>query len=113
MTDPTSAAAKKANTLTRALEIVNAVEWSGDARVNLTTVIGAGRVIAKAYAEQAAELAPHSELIEAAKKAVDALKTANIHLGWGDCSLENVHRLVVDTADALAAAVAKCEGGGA
>jgi hypothetical protein len=53
--------------------------------------------------------APLRELIEAAKKAVDALKTANIHLGWGDCSLENVHRLVVDAADTLAAAVAKCE----
>ena len=102
MTDPTSAAAKKANTLTRALEIVNAVEWSGDARVNLTTVIGAGRVIAKAYAEQAAELAPHRELIEEAKALDDYI---------GSCGDLLACFVVKDSAErkALAAAVAKCE----
>jgi hypothetical protein len=31
----------------RAIEIVNAVEWSGDMRVNMTCVVGAGRVLAK------------------------------------------------------------------
>lgn len=34
----------------RALAIVNATEWSGDIRVNMNTVIGAGRVLAKALA---------------------------------------------------------------
>ena len=33
--------------LKRATEIVNAVEWSGDMRVNLTTALGAGRVLLK------------------------------------------------------------------
>ena len=35
----------------RAREIVEAVEWSGDIRVNMTRVIGAGRVLAKRVCE--------------------------------------------------------------
>ena len=37
--------------ITRATEIVHATEWSGDMRVNMTTIIGAGRVLAKRVRE--------------------------------------------------------------
>jgi len=39
-----------------AAEIVAASEWSGDLRVNMTKVIGAGRVLAKRLAELESEL---------------------------------------------------------
>lgn len=38
---------KRIDALQRAIDIVRAVEWEGDLRVNMTTVIGAGRVLAK------------------------------------------------------------------
>ena len=47
----------------RATEIVNASEWSGDMRVNMTRVIGAGRVLAKALAERGAEIERLRDLI--------------------------------------------------
>ena len=37
--------------ISHAMEIVNANEWSGDTRVNMTTVIGAGRVLARRVEE--------------------------------------------------------------
>ena len=49
----------------RALQIVNAVEWSGDMRVNMTTVLGAGRVLAKALEMAESKLnADESELVQ-------------------------------------------------
>lgn len=39
----------RAAAINRAIEIVSATEWSGDLRVNMNRVIGAGRVLAKAY----------------------------------------------------------------
>lgn len=39
------------NAVQRAKEIVAATEWEGDLRVNMTTVIGAGRVLAKRIEE--------------------------------------------------------------
>ena len=36
---------------------------------------------------------------------LEACKLAEVHLAWGDCTLENVHRI-------LRAAIAKAEGSG-
>ena len=47
----------------RATDIVNASEWSGDMRVNMTRVIGAGRVLVKALSERDAEIGRLRELI--------------------------------------------------
>lgn len=38
-----------------------------------------------------------------APELLEALKMAEVHLGWGDCSLDNVHRI-------CRAAIAKAEG---
>ena len=46
----------------RAKEIVAAVEWSGDMRVNMTTAISAGRVLAKRLAELEQAIAVIREL---------------------------------------------------
>ena len=43
----------RAAAVNRAIEIVNATEWWGDMRVNMTTLIGAGRVLAKALTDAA------------------------------------------------------------
>lgn len=42
--------------IAHAQEIVNASEWSGDMRVNMTRVIGAGRVLNKALKELQSEI---------------------------------------------------------
>ena len=42
--------------VTRSKRIVNATEWEGDLRANITTVLGAGRVLAKRVAELEADL---------------------------------------------------------
>ena len=48
----------------RAQEIVAATQWSGDMRVNMTTIIGAGRVLAKRLEEVRAENAALRELVD-------------------------------------------------
>jgi hypothetical protein len=53
MTDPTAAAAE---TIKAAIELINGTITTGDIWTNLSNSVNAGRVIAKAYAEQAAEL---------------------------------------------------------
>ena len=40
----------------RATGIVRATEWSGDMRINMTTIIGAGRVLAKRVGELESEV---------------------------------------------------------
>lgn len=39
------------------------------------------------------EVAANARLIAAAPELLDALKMAEVYLGWGDCSLENVHNI--------------------
>lgn len=66
------------NAVKRAAEIVSTSEWSGDLRVNLTTVIGAGRVLLKRLAEQSDELdALRAELTEAKRGWEYMTKDAN------------------------------------
>ena len=48
----------------RALEIVNAVEWSGNLEVNMTTALGAGRVLAKRLAIVESELSTAKAEVE-------------------------------------------------
>ena len=54
----------RAAAVARAKDIVRADEWKGDIRVNMTTVIGAGRVLAKRLEEMEAE---RDELVAALK----------------------------------------------
>ena len=60
----------------RAIEIVNAVEWEGDMRVNMTTVVGASRVLAKRVAELEKWQSEATDAIKsAAVRFLDAAKT--------------------------------------
>ncbi len=45
-------------------------------------------------------------LREAAREALDALKIADVHVGWTDCSLENVHGIIRENVKSLTAALA-------
>lgn len=56
MTIPAEQLAKAKAAVDRAKQIVAAETWSGDMRVNATTIIGAGRVLAKRLAELDAEV---------------------------------------------------------
>ncbi len=47
---------KRAKAVKRAKAIVQATEWSGDNRVNMTTIITAGRVLLKYIEELEAEI---------------------------------------------------------
>ena len=47
---------KRPAAVARALEIVSATEWSGDMRVNMTRIIGAGKVLSKRLEETEAEI---------------------------------------------------------
>lgn len=56
---------------------------------------------------------PAAEIVAKAREAVESLKISDAYLGWGDCSLENVHNRVRATIHSLAAALAAYEQGGA
>lgn len=56
---------------------------------------------------------PAAALVAKAREAVESLKISDAYLGWGDCSLENVHNRVRATIHSLAAALAAYEQGGA
>jgi len=44
--------------------------------------------------DREAEDQANADLIAAAPELLEALKIAEVHLGWGDVTLENVHRIV-------------------
>lgn len=56
---------------------------------------------------------PAAALVAKAREAVESLKISDAYLGWGDCSLENVHNRVRATIHSLAAALDAYAKGGA
>jgi hypothetical protein len=72
----------------RAQEIVAATEWDGDMRVNITTIIGAGRVLNKRLQEREAELAALRAKVEEAIRVCRVHSHSGINVGAHSLALK-------------------------